>query len=213
MKILLTGFDPFGGEKLNPAEEAVKRVASEINGAEIIKLIIPTVRYKSLEKIEAAIEEHQPDFVVNIGQAGGRYAITPERVAINMDDFRIPDNEGNQPVDEPVKEDGVPAYFSTLPVKAIVSELNKAGIPGTLSNTAGTFVCNHVFYGVRYLLEQKYPNIKGGFIHIPYATSQVIDKKDTPYMALDEIVKGIEIALDACTRYSEDLRVIGGEIC
>lgn len=213
MKILLTGFDPFGGEALNPAEEAVKRVASEINGTEIIKLIIPTVRYKSLEKIEEAIEKHHPDVVVNIGQAGGRFAITPERVAINVDDFRIPDNEGNQPVDAPVKEDGAPAYFSTLPVKAIVSELNKAGIPGSLSNTAGTFVCNHVFYGVLYLLEKKYPEVKAGFIHIPYATSQVINKKDTPYMSLDEIVKGIEVALEACTRYSEDLRVIGGEIC
>ena len=212
MKILLTGFDPFGGEALNPAEEAVKRVASEINGAEIIKLIIPTVRYKSLEKIEEAIEKHHPDVVVNIGQAGGRFAITPERVAINVDDFRIPDNEGNQPVDAPVKEDGAPAYFSTLPVKAIVSELNKAGIPGSLSNTAGTFVCNHLMYGVLYTLAKNYPGVRGVFMHVPFVPEQVVGRPaPAPSMNLHDIARGIEAAIQAIGSYENDIRTAEGQ--
>ncbi len=120
MKILLTGFDPFGGEPVNPAEEAVKRVSDNIKGAEVIKITIPTVQNKSVKVIEEAIETHNPDIVISLGQAGGRFDITPERVAINMADFRIKDNEGNQPTDKVIKEDGQPAYFTNLPVKAMV---------------------------------------------------------------------------------------------
>lgn len=213
MKILLTGFDPFGGEKINPAQEAVNMVSDNINGAEVIKLIIPTVYEKSLKVIEEAIIKHKPDVVISIGQAGGRYDITPERVAININDFRIKDNEGNQPIDEVIRADGDAAYFSNLPLKAIVKHLNENGIPSTLSNTAGTFVCNHVMYGVLYMINKKYPNIKGGFVHIPYITSQILDKKNVPFMSLNEIVKGIELILEACTIYHEDVKVIGGEIC
>lgn len=213
MKILLTGFDPFGGEKINPAQEAVNKVSNNINGAEVIKLIIPTVYEKSLTAIDEAIKKHNPDIVISIGQAGGRFDITPERVAININDFRIKDNEGNQPVDEPIREDGKAAYFSNLPVKGIVKHLNENGIPSTLSNTAGTFVCNHVMYGVLYMIDKKYPHMKGGFIHIPYETSQVMNKKNTPFMSLDQIVKGIELSIEACTIYNEDIKAIGGEIC
>ncbi|CEH34895.1 pyroglutamyl-peptidase I [Romboutsia lituseburensis] len=213
MKVLLTGFDPFGGELVNPAEEAVKMVSNNINGAEVIKITIPTVQTKSVKAIEEAVEKHNPDIVISVGQAGGRFDITPERVAINMDDFRIKDNEGNQPTDEIIKEDGQTAYFSNLPIKAMVKHMNENKIPATVSNTAGTFVCNHVMYGILYMIDKKYPNIKGGFIHIPYMTSQVIDKKNTPYMSLDEIVKGLELAIEACTLYKEDIKTIGGEIC
>ena len=213
MKILLTGFDPFGGEKINPAQEAVNMVSDNINGAEVIKLIIPTVYEKSLKVIEEAIIKHKPDVVISIGQAGRRYDITPERVAININDFRIKDNEGNQPIDEVIRADGDAAYFSNLPLKAIVKHLNENGIPSTLSNTAGTFVCNHVMYGVLYMINKKYTNIKGGFVHIPYITSQILDKKNVPFMSLNEIVKGIELILAACTIYDEDVKVIGGEIC
>lgn len=213
MKILLTGFDPFGGEPVNPAEEAVKRVSDNIRGAEVIKLTIPTVQTKSVKAIEEAIETHNPDIVISIGQAGGRFDITPERVAINMNDFRIKDNEGNQPTDEVIQEDGQPAYFTNLPVKAMVKHMNDNNIPATLSYTAGTFVCNHVMYGILYMIDKKYPNIKGGFIHIPYMTSQVIDKKNTPFMSLDDIVKGLELAIEACVIYDEDIKAIGGEIC
>ena len=213
MKILVTGFDPFGGEKTNPAEEAVKRISNNINGAEIVKVIIPTVRDKSLQVIEKAIEANKPDIVISIGQAGGRFEITPEKVAINIDDFRIEDNEGNQPIDATIREDGDIAYVTSLPVKAMVEHVKQNGIPSSLSYTAGTFVCNHVMYGVLYMIDKKYPNIKGGFIHIPFSTSQVIDKKNTPYMSLDEIVKGLELAIEACTLHSEDIKVKGGEIC
>ncbi len=212
MKILLTGFEPFGGEPVNPAEEAVKRVRDNINGAEVIKITIPTVQTKSVEVIEEAIKLHNPDVVVSVGQAGGRYDITPERVAINIDDFRIPDNEGNQPIDETIKEDGKNAYFSNLPLKAMIKHMNDNGVPASLSNTAGTFVCNHVMYGILYMIDKKYPNIKGGFIHIPYMTSQIMEKKNTPFMSLDEIVKGLEFALEACVLYSEDVKAVGGEI-
>ena len=213
MKVLLTGFDAFGGEPVNPAEEAVKMVSSQIAGAEVVKVIIPTVQTKSVQAIEKAIEEHKPDMVISIGQAGGRFDITPERVAINIDDYRIKDNEGNQPIDTVIQEDGQPAYFSNLPVKAMVKHMNENNIPASLSNTLGTFVCNHVMYGVLYLIDKKYPGMKGGFIHIPYMTSQVIDKKNMPFMSLNDIVKGIELAIEACVLYDKDIKEIGGEIC
>ena len=213
MKILLTGFDAFGGEPVNPAEEAVKMVSDNINGAQVVKITIPTVRTKSVQAIEQAIEKHKPDIVISVGQAGGRFDITCERVAINIDDFRIEDNEGNQPIDQVIQKDGQPAYFSSLPIKAMVEHMNENKIPASVSNTAGTFVCNHVMYGILYMIDKKYPNIKGGFIHIPYMTSQVMDKKNTPFMSLDEIVKGLELALEACTLYNEDIKTIGGEIC
>ncbi len=213
MKVLITGFDAFGGEPVNPAEEAVKKVSDRIQGAEIIKVIIPTVQTKSVQAIERAIEEHRPDIIISIGQAGGRFDITPERVAINIDDYRIKDNEGNQPIDAVIKEDGQAAYFSNLPIKAMVKHMNDNGVPATLSNTAGTFVCNHVMYGILYMIDKKYPNIKGGFIHIPYMTSQVMDKKNTPFMSLEEIVRGLELAIEACVIYDKDIEAIGGEIC
>ena len=212
MKVLITGFDPFGGESVNPAWEAVKAMKSNIDGIEVVKLQIPTVFKKSAEKLYAGIEEHKPDVVICIGQAGGRYDISVERVAINMDDGRIPDNEGNQPIDEIIKEDGRTAYFSNLPLKAMIKHMNDNGVPASLSNTAGTFVCNHVMYGILYMIDKKYPNIKGGFIHIPYMTSQIMEKKNTPFMSLDEIVKGLEFALEACVLYSEDVKAVGGEI-
>ena len=152
MKILVTGFDPFGGESINPAIESVKRLPDSIGENRIIKLEIPTVAKKSISKIEEAIIEHDPDIILSVGQAGGRSDITVERVGINIDDFRIKDNEGNQFIDEPVFKDGESAYFSYLPIKAMVENIISKGIPASVSNTAGTFVCNHVLYGVRYLI-------------------------------------------------------------
>lgn len=213
MKVLITGFDPFGGEKINPALEAVKKVKEEIANVEVIKVEIPTVFRKSLEALEAAIETHKPDIVICIGQAGGRFDITPERVAINLDDARIKDNEGNQPIDMPIYEDGEPAYFASLPIKAMVKEINDNGIPASVSNSAGTFVCNHIMYGLLYLIDKKYNNIKGGFIHVPFIPSQVVDKKNTPSMSLEDITKGLECAIKAAVENSEDIRAIGGKIC
>ena len=165
-KILVTGFDPFGGEKINPALEVIKLLPKKIGENEIKILEIPTVYKKSIEKIDKEIESYNPDYILSIGQAGGRTDISIERIAINIDDFRIKDNEGNQPIDEKIYFDGDNAYFSTLPIKSIQSEITKNNIPASISNTAGTFVCNHIFYGVRYLIEKKYKDKKSGFIHI-----------------------------------------------
>ena len=213
MKVLITGFDPFGGEAINPALEAVKLLPNTISGAEVIKLEIPTVFRKSLAKIEEAIEEHNPDIVISVGQAGGRFGITPERVAINLDDARIEDNEGNQPLDITIYEDGAPAYFSNLPIKAMVNEMKSNGIPASVSNTAGTFVCNHFMYGVLYLVDKKYPNIRAGFIHVPYIPSQVVDKPEKPSMSTIDISKGLELSIKAAVENSEDIKAVGGAIC
>lgn len=213
MKILVTGFDPFGGEAINPAIEAVKKLPDEVDGAQIIKVEIPTVFHKSAEVLSEAVKTHQPDVILAIGQAGGRSDLTPERVAINVDDARIPDNEGNQPIDVAIQEDGEPAYFSTLPIKAMVQAIRDAGLPASVSNTAGTFVCNHIMYQILYLINQGYPDIKGGFMHIPYMMEQVVDKPDTPAMSLSDISRGIEAALKAIVAYhgKEDLQALGGQ--
>lgn len=213
MKILVTGFDPFGGEPINPAIESVKRLPDNIAGAEIIKLEIPTVRKKSLEKIEEAINEHNPDVILSIGQAGGRFDISIERVGINLDDFRIPDNEGNQTIDEPIFPDGENAYFVKLPVKAMVQNVQKNNIPASVSYTAGTFVCNHVLYGILYLIEKKYNGKKSGFIHIPFLPEQVVDKRNTPSMELSTIVKGLTAAIEAIVKNDEDIKEVGGTVC
>lgn len=183
MKILVTGFDPFGGEAVNPALETVKRLPEKIGEAEIIKLEIPTVRQKSLQAIGRAIEKYDPDVILSVGQAGGRADITVERVGINVDDYRIADNEGNQIIDEPVVPGGPAAYFVTVPIKAMVAKIQEKGIPASVSNTAGTFVCNHVTYGVCHLLATKYPEKRSGFVHIPYLPEQADAREALPEQA------------------------------
>lgn len=211
MKILVTGFDPFGGETVNPALEAVKSLPSEIHGAEVHWVAIPTVFYKAAEVLETAIVRYQPDAVLCIGQAGGRASLTPERVAINQDDARIPDNQGNQPIDTPICQDGQAAYFSTLPIKAMVQAIKEEGLPATVSNTAGTFVCNHLMYQALYLADKKFPNMRAGFMHIPYMTEQVINKPNTASMNLTDIVRGIEAAIGAIVDYKDkDIKLVGG---
>ena len=213
MKVLITGFDPFGGEKIIPAWEAVKGIKDTIEGAKIIKLEIPTVFNKSIEKVKEAMELEKPDIVLCIGQAGGRYDMTVERVAINVDDARIEDNEGNQPIDIPVFEDGENAYFSNLPIKAMVEEIKGQGIPSSISNSAGTFVCNHIMYGVLYHINKTYKNMRGGFIHVPFINEQVLDKKNQPYMPVEHITKALEAAIKAAVINNEDIKKSGGAIC
>lgn len=210
MKLLLTAFDPFGGDKVNPALEAVKGVADQIGDVQIIKLEVPTVFDKSVRTVADAMAAHQPDAVLCIGQAGGRFGMTPERVAINVNDARIPDNEGNQPIDTPVFEDGAPAYFTSLPIKAMVKAMCDAGIPASVSNTAGTFVCNHLMYGVLYHIAKTYPNMKGGFMHVPFIPNQVLTRPNTPSMALADITKAIEASIAAIAEHGEDLNLVGG---
>ena len=169
--------------------------------------------HKSLQVIHEAIQKHDPDMILSIGQAGGRSDLTVERVGINMDDCRIKDNEGNQPIDEPVFADGDAAYFSNLPIKAMVNEIRKNEIPASVSNSAGTFVCNHVLYGVRYMIEKEFAGKKSGFIHIPYLPQQVVDKPGQPSMALDVIVKGLTCAISAMIHNESDVKTTGGTIC
>lgn len=212
MKVLVTGFDPFGGETMNPALEAVKMLKNQIAGADIIRLPIPVVERKSITMIYEKMKEVQPDIVICIGQAGGRFGVTPERVAINITDARIPDNEGNQPIDKPIFEDGETAYFSNLPVKAMVQAIRDAGYPSSLSNSAGTYICNHVMYGLLYYIKKEFPDVRGGFIHVPYAVSQVIDKPNTPSMSLTDITAALEAAIAAAVLHNKDIKAVGGEI-
>ena len=195
MKILLTAFTPFDGESINPALEAMKLLPDKIGNLEVLKLEVPTVFGKSARIVLESIEQEKPDFVLSIGQAGGRAEITPERIAINIDDARIPDNEGNQPVDRPIYLDGENAYFSTLPVKAMVEAIKKEGLPAALSNSAGTYVCNHLLYSVLYYIQINALPIKAGFIHVPYIPEQTVNKKDKASLALEEIVRGLEAAI------------------
>ena len=195
MKILLTGFDPFGGENVNPALEAVKLVKAPA-GAALVRLEVPTVFGKSIDTVLEAVRLHRPDAVVCVGQAAGRAGITPERVAINLMDASIPDNEGNQPCDRPVYPDGENAYFSTLPVKAMVEAIKAAGVPASLSNTAGTFVCNQLMYGLLYHTSREFPGIRGGFVHVPCIPEQAERTEgNLPSLPLPEIVRGLEAAL------------------
>lgn len=212
MKVLVTAFDPFGGDKINPALEAVKLMKDEISGAKIVKLMVPTVFRKSIEAVVEAIEEVKPDAVLCVGQAGGRFDLSPERVAINLDDARIEDNEGNQPIDTPIYEDGQPAYFSTLPIKAMVKEIKDGGLPASVSNTAGTFVCNHLMYGVLYHTVKNNMDIRAGFIHVPFTPEQVVNRPNpSPYMATNDIARGLELAVKAIVENKEDISAIGGK--
>ena len=212
MKLLLTAFDPFGGEPINPALEAVKLVADKVGDVDVVKLEVPTVFGKSVATVAAAIEKEKPDAVLCIGQAGGRYDLTPERVAINQDDARIPDNEGNQPIDTPIFEDGAPAYFTTLPIKAMVQAIRKAGVPASVSNSAGTFVCNHLMYGVLYTLAKSYPGVRGGFMHVPFVPSQVVNRPSpAPCLNMKDIALGIEAAISAIAENDKDITAAEGK--
>ena len=211
MKVLVTGFDPFGGEPVNPAFEAVKMLPDEIAGAEIIKLEIPTVFSKCGPAVEEGIKKYEPDIVINVGQAGGRSCVTIEQVAVNLAEARIPDNDGEQPSDEPVQKDGAPAYYATIPVKAIVKNIRDHGIPCHISYTAGTYVCC-IMYNVLHMAATKYNNIRAGFIHVPFAAQQAVEKPNgTPFMSLEMIAKSLECAIEATVKNEQDITEIMGE--
>ena len=197
MKILLMAFEPFGGEKVNPAQEALKDVPDVVAGAGIVKLTVPTVFGKSVETVYGAMKREKPDAVLCIGQAAGRTGLTVERVAINLEDAAIADNEGRKPVDTPVFAEGPAAYFTTLPAKAMVEKIKGAGVPASVSCTAGTFVCNHLLYGVLHHIAREFPGMRGGFIHVPYLHEQTLDKPGAPSLSREDIAKGIEAAVEA----------------
>jgi len=215
-RVLLTGFEPFDGETRNPSELAVQQLdGRRILKHEVVGVTLPCVFGAALEELRARLREHRPRLVVCVGQAGGRSGLTVERVAINVDDARIPDNSGAQPIDEAIAARGPVGYWSTLPVKAIVEAWGRAGIAGSLSQTAGTFVCNHVFYGLMHHLRHRRGDARGGFVHVPYLPEQVRGKRGAerpPSMPLEEIVRGLEVLVRTSLRTKEDRRITGGAL-
>lgn len=210
MKIIVTGFDPFGGEKINPSIECVKALP-EVEGVELIRLELPTVFKESAKRLNEVINEVKPDAVLSVGQAGGRPGITMERIAINVDDAKIPDNISQQPIDETIQTKGAAAYFSTLPIKRIVKAIREAGIPVEVSNSAGTFVCNHIMYQSLFAATKADKPFKAGFMHIPFIPEQTMDK---PSLPLEESTKALQIAIETIRDYlnDEDIKVQEGAI-
>jgi len=173
---------------------------------------LPTSYALSAGTLRAAIDEVKPEIVLCVGQAGGRSELCLERVAINVQDARIRDNDGRQPIDKPVVKDGPAAHFATLPIKACVAAMRKSGLPAAVSNTAGTFVCNHIFYSLMDIARSHPIRMRGGFLHIPYVPEQAARLGGAPSMALEDIVRGIEIVLEVSASRVDDLRTSEGRI-
>ena len=222
MHVLLTGFEPFEGASINPSWEAVRALegwrfqAGEGGTVQVHARRMPCAFGAALDALDAALAELRPHVVIAVGQAGGRAAFTPERVAINLDDGRICDNAGCQPIDQPVVAGGPAAYFSTLPVKAIVQAVRGAGLPAEVSNTAGTFVCNHLFYGLMHRLAQpgaQARGVRGGFIHIPCLPEQVATLPGAPpALPLADAVAALRIAVQVSATRADDLKLAGGAL-
>ena len=189
-KLLISGFMPFGGENINPSWEAVKSLPDEIGGYTLEKVRIPVVFGEAYREVVALAEEISPDAILCIGQAGGRGAITPELVGINLRYAKIPDNMGNQPLDEPVAPDGRAAYFSTLPVRKIAEAMKSSGLPSEVSYSAGAYVCNDLLYSLLARFENTETRV--AFIHVPYITEQ----EKTPSLPLDDIIRGLVVAIE-----------------
>ena len=204
--ILVTGFQPFGGEKINPAWEAIRVLPDSIVGSKVVKLQIPVVFGVGADVVSTAIDHINPDIVLCVGQAGGRAKITPEFVGINYRDARIPDNDGNQPHAQRIVEDGPDAYFATLPVRAMTEAMNESGIPAALSYTAGTYDCNDVMYSMLHVLATKYPNARGAFMHVPFATEQATKQPvNTASLPIEVMTRGLEVALSVAVKHKIDV--------
>lgn len=211
-KVLITGFEPFGGEHANPSWQAARLVAAEPPaGLDVTAVELSCAYGTALDELRQAVRESCPDLVLCAGQAGGRPDLTVERVAVNIDDARIPDNAGAQPIDEPIVPGGPAAYFASLPVKACVAAVRAAGLPASVSQTAGTFVCNHVFYGLAHLIATERPEMRGGFVHVPFTPQQVTDQA-APSMSIRDIATGLAAILGTAVRTTEDLRESGGAL-
>jgi pyroglutamyl-peptidase len=211
-RILLTGFEPFGGDVLNPSGLVCRALHGQRVAHALVHAVeLPCVFGRALQALDEALAQTSPVLVVALGLAAGRAEISVERVAINVDDARIPDNAGAQPVDVPVVEDGPAAWFSTLPVKAIVAALQEAGLPGAVSQTAGTFVCNHLFYGLQHRLAGS--AVRSGFVHVPLLDEQADAYPGYPTLALDELVRGVRIVLEVgLTHTGRDLALGAGAV-
>ncbi|MFB8176995.1 pyroglutamyl-peptidase I [Streptomyces sp. NPDC055966] len=211
-RVLITGFAPFDGRRVNPSWQAASLVAAEPPaGLTVTAAELPCVFGESVTVLRDAVRAAGPELVLCLGQAGGRPGVTVERVAINLDDARIPDNAGRRPVDEPVVPGGPAAYFSSLPVKACVAALRTAGVPAAVSHTAGTFVCNHVAYGLAHLIATELPHVRGGFVHVPWAPEQVPDGT-APALEPATVARGLRALLvtAAATPTGQDLKISEG---
>lgn len=199
-KLLMTAFEPFGGEEINPSLEALRQIQKvQISNVSVITAQLPVERYRAVDTALELLLFNRPDIVIMLGEVGGRYKINPERVAINVDDFRIPDNAGNQPRDEPIIEGGPAAYFSTLPIRAIAERINKANLPAAISNTAGAYLCNRLFYSVMHSIKVNGLDAKAGFIHLPYLHDQAVSKYwDFPSLSKETIVEAVRLAIEVC---------------
>ena len=210
--VLVTGFEPFGGDTRNPSWEVCERLPGAIAGMRVEVCRVPCEFRRAIEVVAAAIGRHRPALVISLGLAAGRTHIGVERIAINVDDARIEDNAGAQPVDEPIAAGGPPAYFSTLPVKAMVAAMRRAGVPAEVSNTAGTFVCNHLMYGVLHLLAASGTRARAGFIHVPSSEEMVLEKRGQPSMSVATMVRGIEAGIEAALGHARDVRIAEGTL-
>lgn len=212
--VIVTGFDPFGGNSCNPSGDLALRLHGwqPCSNASVIGLVLPCAFGAAIASLAQAIAQYRPALVIALGLADNRNTITVERVAINVDDARIPDNDGRQPVDEPVIAHAPAAYFSTLPIKAIVATLQANGIPASVSQTAGTFVCNHVFFGLSHLIATRYSGVRGGFIHVPCTPEMAARQPGTASMSMDTMEAGIRLAVQTCLTNHVDLRAGGGAI-
>jgi pyroglutamyl-peptidase len=214
-RVLVTGFEPFEQDTVNPSWEVARALhGAVIEGAEVHAVQLPCVFGRAIERLDQALADVQPTLVIGLGLAGGRAEWTPERVAINVDDARIPDNAGGQPIDAPVVMDAPAAYFSTLPIKAIVHALRDAGVPASVSQTAGTFVCNHVFYALMHRLATvpALTAARGGFVHVPLLPAQAARHPGQPSMALATQVEALRVALRTALVVGADLRETGGKL-
>ncbi len=210
--VLVTGFEPFGGDARNPSWEVCERLPGAIAGLRVEVCRVACEFRRSIEALAEAIERHRPALVVCLGLAPGRTHLGVERVAINVDDARIADNAGAQPVDEPIAASGPAAYFATLPVKVMVAAMRAAGVPAEVSNSAGTYVCNHLMYGVLHYLAASGTRARAGLIHLPYADEQVLGKPQVASMALATMVKGVETAIAAAQDTTRDVKLAAGRI-
>ena len=211
-RILLTGFDPFGGEMINPSWEAVRALhGRRVGGHLVVARQLPTAFVASLRLLKAAMRELKPAIVLGVGQAGGRTQLSLERVAINLQDARIPDNTGAQPIDEPVIAGAPAAYFSTLPLKAMLAGLHDAGVPAGISHSAGTYVCNHIAYAMLHLAATR-RGVRAGFIHIPYLPAQAARLRGAASMAQADVERGLLIALRTAATTSVDCKLADGSL-
>ncbi len=207
--VLVTGFEPFGNETVNPSWEAVKVLqGTRIGGHRIETRCLPVVFGDSLAQLRTAIIQTRPALVLGVGQAGGRAQVSLERIAINLDDARTPDNAGNSPVDAAIVADAPAAYFSLLPIKRLRAELQRAGIPAEISHTAGTYVCNHVFYGLMHLLQTR-RGASGGFVHIPYSPAQAAHHPGVASLSTETITAALRIIVRTSLKHPRDILEAG----